>query len=265
MQIDWLTVLAQIVNFLVLVILLKKFLYRPILQSMALREQTIADQQRKAVEAQSNAERQAEIFEAKQREIELQRDAMHDSMQHEIETKRLRMLEKLRLEIDQNRSSWYSELSEEKNAVLAEIKILLGDQIIQMSRKVLKDLANADLEQQIINRFLEQLTELPAQAQQQMADAVSKNGRINILSHFKLSDTDKARIEQSLSRLQPGLQVKYSESPDIICGIILETEGYIWPWSAERYLEGLEDLFGAAAVKSGSYNNDTAWINHDHS
>ena len=42
MHIDWLTVVAQIVNFLVLVYLLKRFLYGPILQAMDDRQAGIA-------------------------------------------------------------------------------------------------------------------------------------------------------------------------------------------------------------------------------
>ena len=42
MQIDWLTVSAQLINFLVLVWLLKRFLYRPVMDAMQRREQHIA-------------------------------------------------------------------------------------------------------------------------------------------------------------------------------------------------------------------------------
>ena len=44
MQIDWFTVAAQTINFLVLMWLLKRFLYKPILNAIAAREKNIADQ-----------------------------------------------------------------------------------------------------------------------------------------------------------------------------------------------------------------------------
>ncbi len=44
MQIDWFTLFAQIVNFLIVVVLLRRFLYKPILQAMAEREAKIAAQ-----------------------------------------------------------------------------------------------------------------------------------------------------------------------------------------------------------------------------
>jgi len=42
MLIDWFTVVAQVVNFLILVWLLKRFLYRPILNAIDAREKRIA-------------------------------------------------------------------------------------------------------------------------------------------------------------------------------------------------------------------------------
>ncbi len=42
MLINWFTVLAQIVNFLILVYLLKRFLYGPIIRAMQEREKKIA-------------------------------------------------------------------------------------------------------------------------------------------------------------------------------------------------------------------------------
>ena len=43
MSVDWITVIAQIVNFLVLIWLLKKFLYRPILDGIDAREAEITE------------------------------------------------------------------------------------------------------------------------------------------------------------------------------------------------------------------------------
>ena len=43
MQVDWITTIAQIINFLVLVYLLKRFLYGPIVSAMIHREAHIAE------------------------------------------------------------------------------------------------------------------------------------------------------------------------------------------------------------------------------
>ncbi|MEO8156065.1 MAG: F0F1 ATP synthase subunit B, partial [Rhizobacter sp.] len=73
MLIDWFTVGAQALNFVVLVWLMKRFLYQPVLDSIAAREKRIADQiaQAAAQEAQAAAERKT--FEDKNKAFDQQR------------------------------------------------------------------------------------------------------------------------------------------------------------------------------------------------
>ena len=56
MQIDWFTVVAQIVNFLILAGLLAKLLYRPIVSAMQEREERIAARMQAAQEREQAAE-----------------------------------------------------------------------------------------------------------------------------------------------------------------------------------------------------------------
>ena len=55
MSIDWITVAAQVANFLVLVWLLKRFLYRPILDGIDAREAEIAGRMQVAERARAEA------------------------------------------------------------------------------------------------------------------------------------------------------------------------------------------------------------------
>jgi len=248
LQIDWLTVLAQIINFIILIVLLKKFLYRPILQTMRLRQQNLADKQRKIEEIKRNAERLAEQYLTKEKELEVQRSKLLEKTKREVENQRIQMIGQLRQEINQKRLSWYADLAEEKNSTIKEIKALLGDRIVQLSRKVLVDLASTELERQIIHRFLEQFAHLPEEERKQLVNVVAGEGRVKVLSHFDVSEEDAMKIKEALSGLHPGLQVDFEKDPDIICGVVMETEGYSWPWSIDRYLEGLDELFVDAAA-----------------
>ena len=60
MLIDWFTVIAQIVNFLVLVYLLKRFLYKPIIKAMDGREQRIAGRLEEADKREEEARQELE-------------------------------------------------------------------------------------------------------------------------------------------------------------------------------------------------------------
>ncbi len=55
---DWFTVVAQIINFLILVALLKRFLYGPIIRAMDRREAEIASRMDAASDKTADAEKQ---------------------------------------------------------------------------------------------------------------------------------------------------------------------------------------------------------------
>jgi len=71
MQIDWITVVAQIVNFLVLVWLLQRFLYGPITRAMKNREKRIENRLTEARQERNEAEDEAEAYRQKQRQLGL--------------------------------------------------------------------------------------------------------------------------------------------------------------------------------------------------
>ena len=69
MLIDWFTVIAQVVNFLILVWLLKRFLYRPILNAIDAREKRIAAKIADADAKEAEAQKQREEYQQKNEAI----------------------------------------------------------------------------------------------------------------------------------------------------------------------------------------------------
>ena len=84
MLIDWFTVVAQVINFLILVWLLQRFLYKPIVNAMQTREERIASQLRDAEKQKAEAEVESAKFriahdQLEQRKQELLREAEADA------------------------------------------------------------------------------------------------------------------------------------------------------------------------------------------
>ena len=76
MLIDWFTVGAQVVNFLILVWLLKRFLYRPILDAIDAREKRIARELADADATKAEAQKERDEFRHKNEAFEQQRTAL---------------------------------------------------------------------------------------------------------------------------------------------------------------------------------------------
>ena len=76
MLIDWFTVGAQALNFIVLVWLLKRFLYKPILNAIDAREKRIATELADADAKKAEAQRERDEFQHKNEAFDQQRAAL---------------------------------------------------------------------------------------------------------------------------------------------------------------------------------------------
>ena len=74
MLIDWFTIGAQALNFLILVWLMRRFLYKPILHAIDDREQGIARELAEADKKKGDAEKEREQFQKKNEAFDRERE-----------------------------------------------------------------------------------------------------------------------------------------------------------------------------------------------
>jgi F-type H+-transporting ATPase subunit b len=240
MQIDWFTVAAQIVNFLILVYLLKRFLYGPIINAMERREQNLEEQQDKADEEMQAATQLIKQYQEKQKALAEQQSQLLVQVQQEVECQRTEMLVQLRAEIKQKRRDWLSNLSKEQNSMMKDIGSLFVEQIITIRRRVIGDLAGVELEERMMQLFMRKLKQLPEQESKQLAQAINNASEIKVVSGFAINQKDSQQIKQCLTRIRPGLKVKFEQRAEIVCGILMETHEQIWSWNVNNYLDQLD-------------------------
>src|SRR5471030_2866636 len=92
MLIDWFTVGAQALNFIILVWLLKRFLYKPILNAIDARENRIAAELANAATTRTAAETERVEFQRKSTALDEQRSALLGKAVDEAKAERERLL-----------------------------------------------------------------------------------------------------------------------------------------------------------------------------
>ena len=238
MQVDWITVTAQIINFLILVYLLKRFLYRPVIDAMSRREQRIADRLNDAQTREREAKHEAERYREKTQEIEQLRDELLAKATEEAHAQRLQLLAEARDEVDQVRRQWRQEAEWEKQEFHKAFKQQTAASIAKIARQVLRDLADTELEQQLIRKFLEQLKTLDEQTRKSLTEI---EGPIRIATSFTLTDQQRERIRDALNEaLSVKKNIRAVQDPEILCGIDLSTEDRKLSWTVDDYLQALE-------------------------
>ena len=93
MLIDWFTVGAQALNFIILVWLLKRFLYKPILNAIDAREQRIAAELAAADAKEAEAQKERDEFHHKNEEFDQQRATLLSKATQEAKAERKRLLD----------------------------------------------------------------------------------------------------------------------------------------------------------------------------
>ncbi len=147
--IDWFTVGAQIINFLILVLLLKKFLYGPIVQVMAAREAKIQGQLAEAETRRLQAAAAESLAQQHLQELEDKRQALAAQVEAEVARQKTSLLDAARQEVGQYRQGWLQSLSREKAAFAQTIQNSCSLQAFTLARAILRELGDVSLEERL--------------------------------------------------------------------------------------------------------------------
>jgi F-type H+-transporting ATPase subunit b len=234
MQIDWITVSAQIVNFLVLVYLLQHFLYKPVVQAMDKREKRITDRLREAEAREKEAKREADEYARKSEQMETERRSLMDRYEQEAREEKQDLLTKAREEVKETRGQWQRQAEQEKREFLADLRRRTGATVTSIARRALADLADAELEERVIDVFVERLGDLDDESRKIFSSP--KKGLV-VSTAFELSDKQHARVEKALREgLGKDLAFEFRVAPDLLCGIQLGDDGHALGWSLADYM-----------------------------
>ena len=243
MLIDWFTVTAQVINFMVLVYLLKRFLYGPIIKAMDEREKRIALRLEKAQKKKEEAERELERYAKKNRDLDNRSEALLSEIKEEADARRKELINEARKEVEAIRNNWYEAIQREKEAFLQDLRRHAGKQTCAVARRVLRDLANLDLEHHIIRVFIERLRNLADEELGALKESILKSGgRINLRSAFEIPQEMTRQIAEALQNQGADpVDLQVEVSSDVVCGIELKVHGRKIVWSLEAYLDTLEE------------------------
>ncbi len=249
MLIDWFTVIAQIVNFLILVYLFKRFLFKPILDAIDERERRIAAQLQDAAQLKAAALEERQRFEQLHRDLNQSKESFLHDAQERAATERHRLLEDARREYATMRKSLKDKLEAEQSNLQQELKRRTQQEVFDIARKVLADLAETSLENQIVSVFLQKISTLSLEETEQLRIGLRPNGApLTVRSAFDLLPEQQAVIETTVKNLLGAdTQVQFRVSPHEVGGIEIAADGYKLAWTITEYLDGLEKRIAALA------------------
>lgn len=245
MQIDWFTAIAQIVNFLILLALLKHFLFKRIVDAMDRREAKIAGRIDEAQQKQQRADDKEKEFEQKSNELEKRRNKVLSQAREEAHKKKNEMLEGARKDVDEQRGKWLDSLEREREEFLDQLRRRGGSEVLRITERVLDDLAGAELLTAMSDRFVKRLKELPDDQWSHLTGAVQKSGAVAVVSSHEIPDKTRDSIKGILGEHVDGkFDIDYQVDEDMLCGLAVQANGYQLAWSSRDYLDDLRTHLG---------------------
>jgi F-type H+-transporting ATPase subunit b len=246
MLINWFTVVAQAINFLILVWLLRRFLYKPILHAIDEREKGIATQLAQAEAKKAEAQKERDDFQHKNEAFDQERAALLKKATDEAKAEHQRLLDEARKDADALRAKREDALRSEQQNLSENIIRWTQKEVFAITRKTLADLASSSLEERMGDVLVRRVRALDGAAKEQLETAFkTSNHTVSVHSAFDLPPAQQTAIESAVKEtFAPHAQVQFETAPELISGIELSTNGQKVAWSIADYLRELEKSAG---------------------
>ena len=240
MLIDWFTVAAQIVNFLILVFLLHRFLYRPIVRHMTEREEKIKQRLEEASNKQREAQDQIEEFRRKGDELEKEAGKKIEQAETEAGKRKEDLLEEAQKHVEEQRTKWLESLEKEKESFAREFKKRGSQEILKYVGRILNDLADEPLNNRLAGVLVNRIEKLTEQDRDKLQRA-SRSEEVVVRSTCELDSSEKRKLTTILHQIcGKEAEVSYQADPEQPLGIEVRVGNVRLSWSIEGYLEDLK-------------------------
>ena len=242
MIIDWFTVGAQTFNFIILVWLMKRFLYKPILHAIDERERRIAAELADADAKKAEAQKESDELRLKNETFEEERAALLSKATDEATMERQRLLDNARKAAEVLSLKQQETLSNEWRDMHHAIRARVQKDVFAIAGKALKDLATASLSERMVDMLTQRLKEMDDPTKSVLAQAFKTASEPALIrTAFDLPEEQRAVIQHALNEtFSAEIQVRFQTEPDLISSIELTAHGQKVAWSISDYLMSLE-------------------------
>jgi F-type H+-transporting ATPase subunit b len=245
MQIDWTTFALEIINFLALVWILKRFLYQPVLDTLARRRASVERTLSEAREVETRARVQQSQYESRLADWEAEKAKAKVQLEMDMAVERSRQMQALSKSLAEEKERIAAVDAHKQQEIEHQQENRAMAQAQRFAATLLARLASPVLEAQLVDLLLEDWTNLSeSQFQGLRSAADGENIEAVVASAFPLQPEQQRRIAAALSaRLGRQLAVHFSEDPQLLSGLRLS----LGPWHLSLNLaDELAGFAGAA-------------------
>jgi F-type H+-transporting ATPase subunit b len=234
--IDWFTVGAQALNFLILVWLLRRYLYKPVLAAIDAREKKIAARIADAATQETRAKAAGEELRKRNEAFDGERAGLMQKATAEGAAERQHLIESARQDAEGLRVKLTQALDAGRAELGRQLSLRTQAEVFALTRKALSELAGVGLEDRMSEVLIARLGALP----EQQKLALAGSHCVLVRSAHDPSPAGRTKLEVAMhEQLGANIEVRFETAPELVGGLELSVEGVKLPWSVADYLSTL--------------------------
>lgn len=250
MGIDFVTLLAQLINLGILIWLLKRFLYQPILKMIDERQALIDNEIRQAKQATLEAEKEKRAYQKQLADFNAQKDALYLKANEDAEQLKHKLASEAKTAVQVSHKNWQQELASEKQAFDENLQTAIIDNFKTFAADALHDMADTDLTTLILRKFESKFLKLPKSKLATLAEQLQQLGRAQIETDCALPTEQKKHLQafiiQSLGLKSAAVKFVFKVNPELISGIQILAGEQMISWNLNAYLTEFNQNMDAA-------------------
>jgi len=218
MNFSWWTFSLQAVNFLILIWLLRRFLFKPVAAIVARRKEEIARGMTEVSVEKQKALNMQHDLQAQLASIEAERQKALEEQRAQLVDERKKMLDEARTEAEKIRSQAAARLSEERAAATQELFAQIIELAVKLAERLLRELAVTSLDHTFLTRVLDYIDHLPAQERDALASHLGESS-VEITTAHPLDAGEEAEWREQLEkRIGAKAEMRFRANPALIAG-----------------------------------------------
>lgn len=239
MTISWFEIIAQIINFFILLFILQKLLYKPVLNAMATRQERIQKFQVEADEKMNEAKGLINEYDSKIADVDNEKREILANARKEAQEKKNSLLEDYEAEAQAKRKAYLKEIEDEKEKFLTNLSKRLGTSAVKIAGHILDTISSKEIEEEVFKNFIKTLEKLDEQIPD--PNALEEETHLIIQSSRELTRYEKETIENTIKKQVESFEnIDYEVDESLILGHELDLETYTIHTNIKNYLEKIE-------------------------
>lgn len=244
MELNWSTFVLEIINFLVLVWILKRFLYRPVLAALKQRQDRIEQKLDEAAKLKAEGSDLERQYRGRMEDWDREKQQARDALHQELEAERVRKLARLQQELAHEKEK--AAIVEQRHQTEAQQQYQRNahKQGARFAASLLSSVAGPELELRLFELLLSSFAQLDQEHRDKLRDNCRlADNNITVTSAFSLSSSQHKQLSEKLSLLceQP-VQFEYRVDPALIAGLRLTVGAWVLHLNLQDELKGFADL-----------------------